>query len=141
MAQHIAVDACSKLIEVATAACKRQDAASIPTESPNWGAMANSFAALSSAFAWGSLLLALFALFSAVGWGYVVTIRAEKEARKISEECAQESAQKIADEKIAAWLRNEAPGIIRKHVDNLQNPSLGDDSDGEAADEMGEAAG
>lgn len=143
----ITVDACLKLIESASAACKTvpvtPPAPADPQSaaSPNWDAMANSFAALSAAFSWGSLLLAAFAILSAIAWGYIVTKQAEAEAREVSKSCANERAQKIADEKISAWLRDEAPGIIRKHVDNLQNASLGGDGDGEAADEMGEAAG
>lgn len=135
---RITAEECAKLIEVATAACNRPTADAVSAAGlPNWDAMANSFAALSLAFTWGSLLLAVIALVSAIAWGYIVTKKAEAEAKT----CAQECAVRIADEKIAAWLRDEAPGLIRKHVDNLQNPSLGDDGDGEAADKIGEAAG
>jgi hypothetical protein len=39
------------------------------------------------------------------------------------------------------WLVDEAPQIVRKHVELLQNASLGSDDENEAADEMGREAG
>jgi hypothetical protein len=100
---------------------------------PNWDALANSFASLSLAFTVGSIILGVIAVISAIGWGYVVTVRAEKEARKEASECAKVLMDK--------WLAEEAPKIVRQHVDNLQNASLGATNDAEAADEMGKEAG
>ncbi|MBC3942003.1 hypothetical protein [Sphingomonas albertensis] len=95
--------------------------------------MANSFSALSSAFAWGSLLLAVIALVAGLAWGWVITQRAENEARTEAEKCANAY--------IAKWLTDEAPGLVRAHVENLQNATLGRGNDDEAADAIGEEAG
>ena len=100
---------------------------------PAWDALANSFASLSAALAWGSILLALVAIVAAIGWGFLVRHWAEREARAEAAECVK----KLMDK----WLVDEAPQIIRKHVELLQNASLGEDGDGKAADEMGKEAG
>lgn len=125
--------ACTKIVEAATKSCSAQ----VPTPSaplqPNWDAMANSFASLSAAFAWGSLLLAIVAIISGLAWGWVVARRAENEARTEAQRCAQAF--------IDRWLADEAPQIVRAHVEYLRNTSLGGDDDDLAADAMGEAAG
>jgi hypothetical protein len=95
--------------------------------------LANSFASLSAAFAWGSIILAVVAIAAAITWGFFVRQWAEKEARA-------EAAEGVKRE-MARWLAEEAPELVRRHVDLLQNASLGTTSDGEAADEMGEEAG
>lgn len=124
------------MVEAASRACSAPaaapaTAASVPQ--PNWDAMANAFASQSVALTWGSILLALIGLVSAAGWGYVVKRRAEEEAR--------DEARKCAKIMIQDWLTNEAPGIIRKHVELLQDVSPGRTDDDEAADEMGQVAG
>ncbi len=100
---------------------------------PEWDALANSFASLSSAFAWGSLVLALVAILGGAAWGFVVKVWAEREARKEAAECVNRL--------MAKWLAEEAPGIVRQHVENLRNASLGSTDDDDAADEMGKEAG
>ena len=77
--------------------------------------------------------MAMITLVAAVGWGLLVKVWAEREARKEAAECVRRLMDK--------WLAEDAPGIIRQHVENLQNASLGDTPDGEAADQMGEEAG
>ena len=95
--------------------------------------MANSFASLSVALTIGSIILALITLVSAAGWGYIVKQRAEEEARSIAKACAEQL--------IAKWLAEDAPGIVRRKVDMLGDASLGAGDDAKAADEMGEVAG
>jgi hypothetical protein len=100
---------------------------------PTWDALANSFASLSAAFVWGSLLIAAIAVAAGIGWGFLVKYWAEREARKEAAECVN----KLMDK----WLVEEAPQIVRKHVELLQNASLGADDEESAADEMGKEAG
>jgi hypothetical protein len=101
--------------------------------SPNMDAIGVSLSALSTAFTYGSLLVAAVAIVAAIGWGFLVRHWAEREAKKEAQECV--------DRMMAKWLSEEAPQIIRKHVDNLGNASLGTDDDEKAADEMGKEAG
>ncbi|MFN3228595.1 MAG: hypothetical protein ACK41P_01945, partial [Asticcacaulis sp.] len=82
---------------------------------------------------WGALLLGLIGILGAIGWGFIVRHWASNEARKAAKQCAEEM--------IAKWLSEKAPGIIRQHVEYLNNASLGSDDDAEAADEMGKEAG
>jgi hypothetical protein len=126
------------MVEAATTAtakaCSAQTTVPAANENaPNWDAMANSFASLSSAFAWGSLLLAIVAIVAALAWGWFVKGWAEKEAQKEAKACA--------DAYIQRWLSDEAPGLIRQHVEFLMDATLGSGDDAGAADEIGEAAG
>lgn len=136
---HIDAAMCERLVNAAHASCQVSTAsgasASLPAgqPQPEWDALANSFASLSAALAWGSILLAIIALIIAIGWGLLVKVWAEREAQKEAAECVKKLMEK--------WLAEEAPGIIRQHVENIQNASLGDTPDDEAADEMGKEAG
>jgi hypothetical protein len=129
---YIDVEACSKFVNAATKHC------TAPLEggssgTANWDALANSFASLSLAFTWGTIILAIVALIGAIAWGWMVKGWAEKEAR--------EAAEVHASKMINDWLANEAPRIIRKHIDYLNDTSVGGGDDEKAADEIGEAAG
>ena len=129
----MSVQACGQLVASAAQSCAAPIVATQRSQQPNWDAMANSFAALSAAFAWGSILLALVGIAGAVGWGFLVKNWAEKAARTAATECAQRHVDK--------WLEKEAPRIIREHVELLQSASLGEQNDASAADEIGEGAG
>ena len=129
----IAVEACAKMLEVSAKACQPVAAKAESASGPNWDAMATSLSSLSTAFAFGSVLLGLIALVAAFGWGYVVTVRAEREARKEAKACAREM--------IDRWLVEEAPLIVRRKLEMLQDTSMGTEDDDHAADEMGRAAG
>lgn len=126
----MAVEACSKMVEAATKSCV---AAPQQAGDPNWDAMATSFSSLSLAFTWGTIILAVIALIGAIAWGWFVKGWAEKEARIEAEKCATAT--------INEWLSKEAPQIIRRHVEYLNDTSVGKTDDGKAADEIGEAAG
>jgi hypothetical protein len=95
--------------------------------------MANSFASLSAALTWGSMLIGVVAIIAGLAWGKLVAMRAENEARTEAQRCAQMFIEK--------WLAEEAPRIVRAHVENLVNTSLGSDDDDSAADAIGNAAG
>jgi hypothetical protein len=130
------LSACARIVEASTKSCSLQAVpqAQTPASGPNWDAMANSFASLSTAFTWGSILLAFVGILAGLAWGYFVAIRAENEART--------AAKRYAHEIINDWLAKEAPAIIRAHVENLRSPTLGDENDDDsAADALGEAAG
>lgn len=120
------------MVEAVTRSCTPAAPLTQPVQ-PNWEALANSFASLSTAIAWGSLIVAIIAVVAALAWGKMVTDRAEKEARAEAEQCAR----KITDK----WLAEEAPAIIRRHLDNLQDATIGNGNDAKAADEIGKAAG
>ncbi|HEX4694208.1 hypothetical protein [Sphingomonas sp.] len=96
--------------------------------------MANSFASLSTAIAWGSVIFALIGIVAGIAWGKIVTIQAENEART--------EAKRAANELIKEWLSNQAPAIIRAHVELMGRTVLrGDEDDDAAADEIGKNAG
>jgi hypothetical protein len=95
--------------------------------------MANSFASLSTAFTWGSLILALVAIIGGLAWGWIVAKKAENEARTEAKRCAEAFIEK--------WLADEAPRIVREHMENIGKASLGTGNPDEAADAMGNAAG
>lgn len=161
--------ACTKIVQAATEAtakaCVPQSTVSTPAPAtPNWDAMANSFASLSSALAWGATVIAAAALLIGFAWLKVVTANAKKEARVVAEQEARETAAKearavaeqearvtaeiearkeakiCADAYIQNWLAKEAPGIIQKHVELLQTSKIGLEEDENATDEMGENA-
>lgn len=113
-----------------------QDPVTQSAPSPNFDGLAASFGALSTAFAWGSIFLALVGVAAAVGWGYLVKAWAEKEAREEAERCAE----KHVNAYMQKWLATEAPQIVRKHVENLMDASLGSD-DETAAENIGKEAG
>ncbi|RYG89603.1 MAG: hypothetical protein EON59_01295 [Alphaproteobacteria bacterium] len=136
--QTIDAAVCERLINSAVQSCQSVPVAPVAQAvaakpEPAWDALANSFASLSAAFAWGSIILAIIALAAAIGWGYVVKVWAEQEARKEAAECVKRQMDK--------WLAEEAPQLIRRSVELLQNTSLGTDDDAAAADEMGKEAG
>ena len=128
---------CERFVSAAARSCPAISAptpvATVAAPQPEWDALANSFASLSNAFAFGSILLALIAIVAAIGWGYLVKKWAEEEAQKEATECVKRMMDK--------WLAEEAPQIIRKNVEYLQNTSLGPGDDDRAADEMGKEAG
>lgn len=137
MATPAPIDAamCERFVSAVSRSCPAQavQAANVAQPPPEWDALANSFASLSAAFAWGSILLALIAIGAGIGWGLYVKQWAEREAREEAEKCVNA----LMDE----WLAEEAPQIIRQSVELLQNASLGDTADDQAADEMGKEAG
>lgn len=123
---------CERFVDAAARSCK-QAAPPVAQPQPEWDALANSFASLSNAFAWGALLLGFLAVVAGVAWGLLVRVWAEREARAEAAECVKRQMD--------AWLAEEAPTIIRQHVESLQNASLGTTPDEEAADEIGKEAG
>lgn len=129
---QLPISVCEQLVEAATKPCPVPLGSPVAPQ-PEWDALANSFASLSSAFAWGALLLGVLALLGGIAWARLVKRDAEEEARKEAQACVK----KMMDD----WLANAAPGIIRRHVDNLQDASLGAVNDAAAADEMGKEAG
>ena len=130
VAPQMEVAACERLIKAVTPNCPVPQ----PADVPEWDAIANSFASLSAAFTWGALFLAVIAIVAALGWGYLIRVWAEKEAKYEAQECAKRE--------INRWLKEEAPQIIRKHVELLRNTSIGPNTDDDkAADEMGKEAG
>ena len=128
----VPANVCSQMVEAATKSC--QPLISVPPEqaAPNWDAMANSFASLSAAFAWGSIVLAVVAIIAALAWGRIVTATAEKEARKMAKDCA--------DDYIKKWLAEEAPSLVQRHVEFLLDATIGAGDDASAADEIGKEA-
>ncbi|WP_158660213.1 hypothetical protein [Niveispirillum cyanobacteriorum] len=127
------VEACVRMVETTARACTPPTAPPVTSSAPNWDAMATSLSSLSAALAYGSVLLGVLALFTAIGWGVFITRRAEKEAREEAERCAR----KLIEE----WLAKEAPVMIRRKVEMLQDASMDRGDDGQAAEQMGSAAG
>ena len=111
--------------------------ASVPVSAPNFDGLTASFASLSAAFTWGTIILAVVAVLAAAGWGFLVKVWAEKEARDEAERCAK----KHTDAYMQKWLATEAPQIVRRHVENLMNATLGNGDEETAAENIGKEAG
>jgi hypothetical protein len=138
--QSVSADICLKLVDAATRQCPPVPVAPPAPVNPNWDAIAASFASLSTAFAWGSIILAAIAVIAAFAWGRLVTASAEKEAKAIAKNVAEDVAKNCADAYIAEWLAKQAPGIIRERVDFIMNATLGPGNDSKAADDIGKEA-
>lgn len=96
-------------------------------------AVSASLSALSTAFTFGSIILAILAVLVGLAWGKIVARSAEKEAKQVAKECAEQY--------IVKWMADEAPAIIRKQVDLLNDATIGEGDDAAAADEIGKEAG
>ena len=132
--QLIDVGVCERFVDAARHECPAPVASTTAASSPpEWDALANSFASLSNTLAGMSLLVGVIALLAGIGWGLWV--------KKWAEDTAKVEAKAHARALVEEWCRTEAPQIVRRHLDNLQNASLGRTDDGEAADEMGKEAG
>lgn len=106
--EKISADTCVRLVETATRTCQPVASAQPTGSTPNWDAMANSFASLSNAFAYGSLLLAFVATLAAIGGGFMVKIWAGRLAIDEAQRCAKK------------WLEEEAPPLIRREVEEFR---------------------
>jgi len=79
------------------------------------------------------LLLTALVVLAGFAWARFVRQEAEEEARNVAKACVE----KLMDD----WKANEAPQIVRRHVEFLRDPSIGDADDDDAADEIGKGAG
>ena len=131
-APSITLEACTRVVEAATKVCAAPVPQAAPPPEPNWDAMANGFASLSTAFTWGSILLAVIAVLAALAWGKIVIVTAEREAK--------EEAKKCAEAYIKEWLSENAAGICRNHVEMILDATMGNGDDRAAADEIGKNA-
>lgn len=122
---------CVQMVDAVARSCQPAAPVAIPPAAPSDG-VADSLAALSTAFTFGSILLAIIALIGAVAWGFLVKVWAEREARA--------EAQRLAKECADEWMAKHAPAIIQKHVQFLRDTSVGDDDDDKAADDIGKEA-
>ena len=97
--------------------------------------MAVALTSQSNAIAWGAVVLGVIVAVVGWGWGWGKTIAAdaEREARAMAKSCAEDY--------IAKWLADEAPGIIRERVDLIIDATLGSGNDAKAADDLGAQAG
>jgi hypothetical protein len=133
---------CERLISAAANHCSAtapqvQQQASLP-QSPGYDVVSASLSSLSVALTWGAVVIAIIALLAAFGWWQLVKHRARDEAKTQVSLCAKEHI----DAYMGKWLAENAPGVIRSHVENLMDTSIGEDhSDGKAADEIGKEAG
>lgn len=114
--EKISADTCVRLVETATRTCQPVASAQPTGSTPNWDAMANSFASLSNAFALGSLALGVIALFGGIGWGWFVKIRAEREAREEARRCTAEEAERL----VRKWLEEEALPLLRREMEEFR---------------------
>lgn len=144
MAATIDGGLCERLVTAATSHCQAattvaQHPAAQLVHEPNWDGVTTSLTALSSTFAWGSICLALVAIFASLGWGYIVTVWAEREAKR----AAEKVARRIASEYIKGWLARKAPEVVREHVQMLyiKTPRGGQETPEDAAvDQIGEVS-
>ncbi len=126
--EPVSANMCAQMVEFTARSC--QSLIETPTEPVN--SVADSLAMLSTAFTFGSILLAIIALIAGFAWGKIVAATAEKEAKQAAKECAEEY--------IVKWMADEAPAIIRKQVDLLNDATIGDGDDAQAADNIGKGA-
>jgi hypothetical protein len=127
----ISLEACGKLLGAAQSACAASPQVA-GSSTPNWDALANSFASLSAALAWGAFLLAVISVLAAVGIGSYVLRQSRKFARRV----ARQEAQVRVDE----WLREKAPNIIGQYVQDLSPASEAQRRE-DAADQIGNEIG
>ena len=128
LAEPVPSNVCAQMVESATRSC--QPLIEVPSEPANTAA--DSLAMLSTAFTFGSIVLAILLVFAGLAWGKIVAAAAEKEAKQAAKECAEDY--------IVKWMADEAPAIIRKQVDLLNDATIGDGDDAQAADEIGKEA-
>jgi hypothetical protein len=126
--EPVPANVCAQMVESATRSC--QPLIEVPPE-PAISAV-DSLAMLSTAFTFGSILLAIIALIAGFAWGKIVAASAEKEAKQVARDCAKEYVEK--------WIAENAPGIIRSQVDLLNDATIGEGDDANAADEIGKEA-
>lgn len=145
MADSATIDAamCERFVSAASSSCPpalasqpNVPAAVATTKQPEWDALASSLAGIGVAVAWGGTVLAIVALIAGIAWAKLLRGVAREEAQKV----AREEARKCAEEHMKVWLAEVAPQIISKHMQNIQDASLGDDDDAKAADDMGKEA-
>lgn len=122
--EPVAANICSQMVEAATRSC--QPLIQVPPEPAN--STADSLAALSTAFTFGSILLAVIALIAGFAWGRIVAASAKEEAQKAAKECAED------------WMARNGPGIIQRNVEFLNDATIGEGDDAQAADEIGKEA-
>jgi hypothetical protein len=127
------------MVDAATKACIQATPPPVAPPPPDNSAdqIANSFAALATAFTFGSILLALFVAAGAFVWAFHVKQRAETVAR----EAAETEAKKIAESLVREYLAKEAPLVLSRHSDYINDASLGETDDTQAADDIGKEAG
>lgn len=145
MADPPTIDAamCERFVSAASRACPTPAApppttpvTAASTAQPEWDALASSLAGIGLAVAWGGTVLAIVALIAGIAWAKLLRGVARSEAQAV----AREEARKCAEERMKVWLAEVAPQIISKHMQNIQDASLGDDDDAKAADDMGKEA-
>jgi len=132
-AKGISAEMCGKMVEAAAHSCQLANAAAPASANPNWDAMAIALTAQSNAIAWGAVVLGVIVVVVGLAWGKTIAAHAEREARVMAKSCAEDY--------IAKWLAEEAPGIIRERVDLIVDASLGSSDDATAADDLGAQAG
>jgi hypothetical protein len=131
LSPSISLEACGKLLGAAQSACAASPQVA-GSSTPNWDALANSFASLSASLAWGAFLLAVISVLAAVGIGSYVLRQSRKFARRV----ARQEAQVRVDE----WLREKAPNIIGQYVQDLSPASEAQRRE-DAADQIGNEIG
>lgn len=123
-APSMTVEACFKMVDAATKSCT----AHIQPQAFPGVSSGDGLAALSTAFTFGSILLAILALIAGFAWGKIVAATARDEAKS------------AAKEWVADWMAKNGPGIIQAHVELLNDATVGEGNDAEAADEIGKEA-
>jgi uncharacterized membrane protein YidH (DUF202 family) len=83
-----------------------------------------------------SVMIAIGAIFIAV-----LAIWSYNHFKTLTEASAEKAASEKAEEMVLSWLSNEAPAVVRKHVDLLTDATLGNGDDDTAADDIGKEAG
>lgn len=112
-ASAIPANACAQMVEAATRSC--QPMISVPPEpaNPNWDAVAVSLTSQSNAIAVGAVILAVIVAVAGIAWGKIITMNAEREARKE----AQTEARKTAESEAVKWLAEEGFPFIRREME------------------------
>ena len=129
----MSADICLKMVEATARSCQPSVIQQAAPTSPDWDAIAVSLTSQSNAIAFGAVVLAVMVAVAGIAWGVIITRNAEREARAMAKACAEDY--------IARWLADEAPGIIRERVDLIIDATLGPGDDAKAADDLGKSAG
>lgn len=111
---------------------------SVPPEpaNPNWDAVAVSLASQANAISVAAAVVGV--IIAVAGWGWAKMVAAD--AHATAEQEAKTMAKSCAEDYVTKWLAEQAPRIVQRHVELLNDATMGKGDDADAADEIGKEA-
>ncbi len=128
---HIDTVVCAKMVTDVASHCSGAAPAQI-RDAPSFDTLATSIAFGSAVIMAVTLVVVVLGIVVAVRWGQNVVREAKQEAAS--------AADLHIAEKMRAWLNDDAPALVRTHVELILAQSPATPAADEAADQMGENA-